>query len=229
MRNYKEFRLKLAGLVLVLFTGLGYQCAPVANEPRSTANSGSPSPTQPRNDDQDKLKNRYQMFLQLLDRESAKLKMASLRTRASDDATEIRLWVGFGLLFPRCVVIRRLQDRREAIFVGPSVIGDRAAMDRSGNVIPAKKDLGVPKSGWPDLDQFLKQNGIDSTIALAPDVQSIAVPDGESIVIEAKSKDEYSMTSFSVYSTSEDARKALEVCRHIEGEFELTMCGVASR
>ena len=236
MRDSKGLRFKLVGLVCVigLLISFGHQCSPRSSQDEHTASHSrtllEPSPTPQIYDDAKKMeedaKNRYESVLLLLDRESQKLGIPSLRTRKPDSGNEIRVWIGFGLAYPRCFIFERQQERREATFVGPRVTDGRAAKDTKGKVLLVKSPVGVPRSGWSEFESFLKQMGIDSPISLAVDKQYVAVPDAETNVIEIRSQNAYSMVFYSLYTKSEDGLKALEVCRKIEEEFGITMgCG----
>lgn len=232
MNKYDGFWIHSLALVSipVLLTVFLCQCSPNSiengNLVSTSTNLSATAVNQERREDlkmKDTLKDRYESMLQMLDRESANLRIPSLRTTEPDSHSEIRIWVGFGLAYVRCVLLKQVGATQEAIYVGPKVIGGRAARDSKGKVALPKRELGAPRSGWIDLREFLKEQGVDSPIRLSMDDQSIVVPDGETIAIEAKSKDKYTMVFFSVYSKSQDAQKALQVCRRVEHEFGITM------
>lgn len=232
MRNSKGLRFKLAGLVCLigLLISFGYQCSPRSSQDEQAATHSrtrlEPSPTPQVYNDTKKMeedvKNRYESVLLLLDRESQKLGIPSLRTR-KHSGTEIRVWIGFGLAYARGFIFERQQERREATFVGPRVTDGRAAKDMQGKVLLFKSPLGVPRSGWSEFESFLKQMEIDSPIGLAVDKEYIAVPDAEKIVIEIKSQNDYSMVFYSLYTKSEDGKKALRLCAKIEEQFGIRM------
>src|SRR6266404_6134762 len=93
-------------------------------------------------------------------RESLKLKINNLRDDVSDAETEIRIWVGFGMLYPRCFMMKELNGRREAFYIAPKTISGKT--DVQGEVPMTKLSLESPKSGWNEFAEFIKKQGIDS-------------------------------------------------------------------
>jgi hypothetical protein len=93
-----------------------------------------------------------------------------------------------------------------------------------------KATLDPPKSGWDEFEKFLKAQGIDSPMRLSQESsQYIRSPDMQVIVIEVKSGDGYSMVFFHLDNKSDDAQRALSVCRRIEQDFYINMyCGSPS-
>lgn len=227
---------KSVGLVCAigLLMSFGYECSPRSSQDGQTTGDSRtpllPSPTPQISDDPKKMdeaaKNRYQSVVLLLDRESQNLKISTLRNWKPDSATQIRVWVGFGIAYPRCFIFERRQEKREATFVGPRVTEGRAAKDTKGKVLLVKSALGAPRSGWPEFERFLKQMGADSPISLVVDKQYVSAPDAETIVIEMNSRNGYSMVFYSLNTKSEDGQKALRLCAKLEEQFGIRMgCG----
>jgi hypothetical protein len=152
-------------------------------------------------------------------RESLKLKINNLRDSVSDAETEIRIWVGFGMLYLRCFMMKELNGRREAFYIAPKTNGDKT----EGEVPMTKLSLGSPKSGWNEFAEFIKKQGVDSPMKLSLDAKYLPDPDEESIAIEAKSHGNYEMVFYTLSTKSEDGQKALQVCRKIEQEFGIKM------
>lgn len=152
-------------------------------------------------------------------RESLKLKINNLKDAASEAETEIRIWVGFGMLYPRCFVMKELNARREAFYITAKTNGSKAG----GEVPMTNLSLESPKSGWNEFAEFIKNQGIDSPMKLSFDDQYVPDPDEESIAIEVKSHGNYEMVFYTLSTKSADGHKALEVCRKIEHEFGIRM------
>jgi len=152
-------------------------------------------------------------------RESLNLKINNLRDDVSDAEPEIRIWVGFGLLYPRGFIMKVQDGRQEAFYVSPKILGSKP----DGKVKMTKVSLGSPKSGWNEFAEFIKKQGIDSPMKLSLDYQHVPDPDEESIIIEAKSHGTYEMVFYALSTKSEDGQKALQVCRKIEQEFGIRM------
>jgi len=168
----------------------------------------------------------YETIQKAIVRESSKLKIGKLKDMVSSPETETRVWVGFGLAYPRCVILRNLNGKQDALYIAPRIIGGNAALDVRGKVIRAKVPLPPPKSGWAEFGRFLKSKGIESPLRLSPDKGHVPDPDQESIVVEQKSQGSYNMVFFPLYTESKDGEKALAVCRRIEQEFHIRMgCG----
>ena len=147
--------------------------------------------------------------------EAQKIGIKNLKDTGRGPGTEIRVWVGFGLLYPRCFIMTERNGRREAFHI---------TAKRNANRISTPKLLLVsPKSGWDEFSSFIKQHGIDSPLKLSLDKQSEFDPDEEAIVIEVMSNGKYEMVFYDYSNTSGDGRKAIAVCRKIDQEFGIQM------
>jgi hypothetical protein len=145
---------------------------------------------------------------------------------SAETRDEIRIWVGFGIILPTCLVLTRIRNVNDATFIAPKVRADKVEMDSKGNVIYAKTMLGPPKSGWEKLDGFLDEQGIDSPIRLSPKRHYTIDPDETFVVIEARSGTAYDMVFFPTVDEGTEAKKALGACRRLESEFGINMgCG----
>ena len=147
--------------------------------------------------------------------EAGKIRIKNLEDTADGPGTEIRVWVGFGLLYPRCFIMTERNGRREAFHI---------TAKRSANMISTPKLLlASPKSGWNEFTNFIKQHGIDLPLKLSLDKQSEFDPDEEAIVIEVKSNGKYEMVFYDYSNTSPDGRTAIAVCRKLDQEFGIQM------
>ncbi len=161
----------------------------------------------------------YRLFRRAVKAESQKLALKNLSE--SDSRNEVRIWVGFGLITPRCFILKREGGSDSATYY--STEPDPAATARARKTSLVTLTLKSPKSGWNDFEAFLKAKGVDSTIKLIADVDYSADPDSEAIVIEVKSHAGYNMVFFPADTKSPDGRKAIEVCHKIESEFNVRM------
>ena len=147
--------------------------------------------------------------------EARKIGIRNLKDTAQESGTEIRVWVGFGLLYPRCFIMTERNGRREAFHI---------TAKRSANGISTPKVmLTSPKSGWNEFADFIKQHGVDSPLKLSLDKQSEFDPDEEAVVIEVMSNGKYDMVFYDYDNTSGDGRKAIAVCRKLDQEFGIQM------
>ncbi len=149
---------------------------------------------------------------------SADLRIDNLIDRPSGTEHEIRIWVGFGLSYPRCFILRQTNGTLEASHVTVTTVSGP-----TGNATTVRTILGTPKSGWDRFERFLRSQGIGSSIHLAPEHDYIPNPDGQIIALESKSGAGYSMVFFHLDNKSAEAQKAVSVCRRVEEEFGITM------
>jgi len=70
-------------------------------------------------------KDQVEIIQGAIKRESLKLKVNTLKDSVSDAETEIRIWVGFGILYPRCFIMKELNGRREAFYIAPKINGSK--------------------------------------------------------------------------------------------------------
>lgn len=191
-----------------------------ANKPASTIQPPSVV------SDDDEANRRYEVMRREIKLASEKLAVENLKD-SIHDKDEIRVWVGFGLTYPRCFILRFVEEERQATYLTIRPIRRRASGGEKVEGVVTKVALGIPKSGWDEFEKFLKSRGIDSPIRLSRESsQYTPSPDGQSIAIEVKFGAAYSMVFFHLDNKSEDAQKALNVCRRIEQEFSIEMyCG----
>jgi hypothetical protein len=156
-----------------------------------------------------------------LKEESIKLNLQPLTENQSQD--EIRFWVGFGLITPRCFTLKRVKGAEESMYYATTSKRLPDAVPLRYQVENIATALASPKSGWTNLNGFLKTNGIDYPVGLKSDFNYLADPDGEMIVIEIKSAGAYSMVFFPTNTESPDGLKARSVCKKIEDEFNIKM------
>jgi hypothetical protein len=212
---------------LIVIACFSSQCSQTSErvDGESASNSASKiqSPSVVKNDDE--LKRRYQVMGTEIKRASEKLAVENLRD-SIHDKDEIRVWVGFGLTYPRCFTLRFVQEERQATYLTIRTVRRGAALEKVEGVV-TKTPLDIPKSGWDEFEKFLKSQGIDSPIRLSRESsQFIPSPDVQIIAIEVKYGAAYSMVFFNLDNKAEDAQKALSVCRRIEQEFTIEMyCG----
>jgi hypothetical protein len=220
----------------IVFAALSGQCSldskKVNSQTSSSTNLANNSisiGTQSRPDDLKRGKDsqtQYEAIQNRIKGEYLKLKIMNLKEAVSDSENETRIWVGFGLTYSRCLVLKHLNGKQKAFYIGPNIIGSKAEMDMKGEVLITETVLDDPQSGWGELDRFLKEQGVDSPIKLSLDEQHMPDPDEQYIVVETKSGALYSMVFFSLYTETEDGQKALKVCRRMEQEFNVRMgCG----
>ena len=138
----------------------------------------------------------------------------------SDVQTEIRLWKAFGLLYPRCFVLKIDNGNPAASFVYPKVVGNKAVFHK-GNPVYINAPLNAPHSGWENLLGYLKQNGLDSTIRLALDKRYMPYPDAEELVLEMKTGSRHTMPYYIDSTVTADGKKAFGICQKMETEFDI--------
>lgn len=143
-------------------------------------------------------------------------------TDLSDEQTEFRLWKAFGLVYPRCFVLKMDHGNRVASFVSPKIVKNRAVF-RKGNPVYLKAPLNAPHSGWENLLGYLKETGIDSSIRLAVDGRYLPYPDAEELVLEMKTGSRHTMAYYIDSTVTADGKKAFAICHKIENEFDIQL------
>ena len=205
----------LPALVLFLLASFLGQCSSrdVQSPPQSTnSNYSSPSSNQSSNEDNFKIP--YDEIVGAIAKFSKQSGMDNLKdAKLSDSETEIRIWKGWGLAFPRCFVLKFRSGNADAFLVAPKKIVD-------GKGVYAKALLNSPRSGWNNLSISLKEQGIGSSVELAQDKNDIVDPDIELIIIEMKKESRHTMAYYTQSTETTDGKKAFAICRTIENEFE---------
>jgi hypothetical protein len=158
--------------------------------------------------------------------ESASKKLGVQNLKAIDGQDEIRVWVGFGITQPRLFVLKLLvkpQGSFHTLSTLPEP-NDTSLLD-----VPESIPLSNPKSDWPEFENFLKSKGVDSPMRLSSEGSDyVRSPDVQTIAIETKFDDKYSLVFFHLDNPSDDAKRALTICRRIEREFDVNMyCGTS--
>lgn len=159
------------------------------------------------------------IYERALKREAQELNLKNLSESNARD--EVRLWVGFGLITPRCFVLKSEGGIEKATYY--STEPNPAETVRPKRGVKVVLPLKTPKSGWNHFRTFLKDNGVAAPLRLTSDSDSLVDPDGEAIVIEVRSPRGYEMVFFPTTTKTPDGRKALGVCQKIESEFSVRM------
>jgi hypothetical protein len=136
--------------------------------------------------------------------------------------SETRICVGFDGAETPCFLLRSDGTQQTGELISAKFVR------RGGNVtvLPIRKKLNAPKSGWAAFDQYLRGHGLTHPLRFAPDNKHVIDPDEGSIVIEMKTGADYSMISFPLGTETEDGKRALAICRKIETEFSVNIrCG----
>jgi hypothetical protein len=172
------------------------------------------------------LQRRYEEMLSAIEGEALKAGINNLIEKGlTDSETEIRIWVGFGVAYPRAFDLEYSATRARASHIAPRRTTDNLA-DNGSAVSLSITPLDDPVSGWDELSRFLKKQGIDDPFQLSLDENQVVDPDGESIVVELKRGRKYNMVFYSLDTNSPDGERAVQVCRRLEREFSVSMtCG----
>lgn len=155
---------------------------------------------------------RTELMRSFLKREGPPLNLEDLKeVRLSPSESELRVWVGFGVLVPRCFVLKRGNGGHQALYL---TVQDSSVKPRP---------LTSPQGGWPEFDQVLKDHKVVSPIGLKPHDEFAGDPDEEIIAIELKSGDRYDLVHYSVGTQSQDGKTAISLCKSIEKAFGIRM------
>jgi hypothetical protein len=136
--------------------------------------------------------------------------------------TEIRIWKGFGLTYPRCFILAITNGNAAASFLAPSVRGNKAVF-RNGNPVYVNTPLNAPRSGWDSFLAYLREHGIRSSVDLAQDKRYMPDPDAEELVLESKNGSRHTMAYYHDSTASVDGKKAFDVCKQLRSEFDINL------
>ena len=146
--------------------------------------------------------------------------LINLRSKSlSNSTTEIRIWKGGGLLYPRCFILKFQKRSRDAYLVAPKVVNNRAVYRSQNQVIYLQTLMENPRSGWESVVEYLNSKGLDDPIGLTLDKTFEPDPDQEAIYLEVRSGRRYTMVFYLDSTKSQDGKKVFDVCHKIENEF----------
>lgn len=203
---------------------MSLQCSYVPNQASDTQGNSSMS-RKAQSEDNVESKRRYEAMAGEIESASKQLGIENLKAIQAED--EIRVWLGFGVTQPRLFILR-LSDEPQANFHTLKTL--QQENDEGRLHVPESVPLSRPKSGWAEFENFLKMQGIDSPIRLSQESSDYRrSPDVQVIAIETKFGDKYTLVFFHIDNQSDDAQRALTVCRRIEHEFNINMyCGTST-
>jgi hypothetical protein len=135
--------------------------------------------------------------------------------KLTDGQSEIRIWKGFGMTYPRCFILRIENGNASGSFVSPKV--------NKRKIVYATKALNAPHAGWHDLMTYLREHGIDSSVDLSLDKYYHPDPDGETLVLEMRSGSYHSMAYYNDSTATVEGKKAFGICQKIEKEFDVVL------
>lgn len=152
------------------------------------------------------------IFFREIDERAKLANLDQLRdTILQADDLELRIWIGFGPVPLKGFVIKRRASEWSAIYLR-SITPSVAHSDY-------KITLGRPKSGW---DTFWKRL-IDNEVLSMKSTMPSGWVDGESFVVEIKTRDSYKtyMIDNPELSKRTEGRRMIEIVRIIRGEFDI--------
>ena len=212
--------ISLLGLTFCL-VGVVYGCSARTSSPTQTATS--PTPTSAPTVTDSEMLLREETIRRALNRQVQWAKLDRLQERSlGAQESETRIWVGFDGAETPGFIFRTEDASKSAEFISTTF----PARGEKVTPLPVRKQLRDPKSGWVNFEEYLKEKGISNPLRFFPDRKHVVDPDEGSIVIETKTASAYSMVFFALGSETEDGKRAFEICRKIEYEFEIKMrCG----
>ena len=139
-----------------------------------------------------------------------------------DGHTEIRVWKAFGLITPRCIIIRVANGNASAFLVTVKIAGGKGVF-HNGNPVYVNSPLEAPRSGWGKFFVYLQEHGLGSSVNLVLDKRYMPDPDGEELVLEMKSGSRHTMAYYNDSTATVDGKKAFGVCKQIRNEFDINL------
>lgn len=141
---------------------------------------------------------------------SRKLKIPVLKdAKFKDNEAEIRIWT-INPFFIESFILRRKNDQWQARFIDFDNQKEKMGRDQ----------FLKPKSGWQNLNQYLKDNKLDFDLQITPEEEDFPIhPDAMDFVIEAREGKKYNMYWYINNTNSEGGKKIQNLCDKINEEF----------
>jgi hypothetical protein len=217
-------KVKLLTLILVTLHILVIGCSspPIASKLSTNARpKRTPIPPADLISDVAWLSFRYDEMLKTIAGYSKQMGIGELRkAKIPDSDTEVRIWHGFGLATPICLVLKIQDGNSVAYRMAVEIVNDKGVMDKNGEFVYVKADMQSPRSGWNEVISYLKSQGVLPSIKLSlNNTVETRGTDEEFIVIEARTGLQYSMVFYPDSTMSQDGQSAFNICRRIENEF----------
>ncbi|MCA1614064.1 MAG: hypothetical protein LC800_07920 [Acidobacteria bacterium] len=156
------------------------------------------------------------IYFRSINERTSEANVPSLRTMVLPEGDfEIRVWVGFGLYGIDGLVLRRSSDRWSALHLHGMI--ERPPHGKY------ERELGPPKSGWPNAWQRLEEAGV----LTLPDASSIncdsGINDGKSYVVEVNKDSVYRTYQYDNpdYAKCAEAKQMIKIGEVIAEEFGL--------
>lgn len=139
-----------------------------------------------------------------------------------DSEMEFRLWGDIGLDEEKVVVIEISDNKWKASLI--TVKHEEKTHRRHS------RNLLSPKSGWEELDRFLKLNRVVFPLPFSFDSPDLPPIVDEGVVfLEFNHGGNYDFIYYGQSTESSDGKAVLSICRKIEDEFQVNMgCSVRS-
>ena len=140
-----------------------------------------------------------------------------------DSEMELRLWGDIGLDEEKVVVIQMSDNKRKAT-LHTVKYGDKTSGKNRRNLLP-------PKSGWAELDSFLKLTRV-VVLPLPFSFDPIDLPpivDEGGVFLEINHGGQYDFIWYGQATESSDGKAVISICSKIEDEFQVNLgCSVRS-
>jgi hypothetical protein len=216
----QPMKLRLLTVILATMLGLSLQCSQDSKRAGDSSKNTSVSTSQSESNAESK--RRYDAMESEIESLSKELGIDNLKAIQGRD--EIRVWVGFGVTQPRLFILKLLDEPQASFYTMRTSL--QANDERRLNV-PQSTPLSSPRSGWAEFENFLKTQGLDTPVRLTQESSDyLRSPDVQVIAIETRLGDKYSLVFYHLDNPSDDAKRALTVCKRIEADFNVNMyCG----
>ena len=222
IERFLVVKIALPALVLISLASFFAQCSSNNNQssPQSTNSNYSQAASNETANKEGLHKIPYNEVLETIATFSKQAGINNLKeAKLSNSETEIRIWKGDGLAYPRCFVLKFESGRDDAFLLAPKIVDGKGVIDNKRSAVYVRTPFNSPRSGWDKLSSSLKEQGIGSSVELTLDKTDNVDPDGELIVIEMKTESRYTMAYYTESTETKDGKKAFGICRTIEYEF----------
>ena len=159
---------------------------------------------------------------EILKKDSKTFGIENLKEKRNSSDFEIRIWSD-EVTFLHCLLV----SNRDGKWKASMLTGDMVLNRRTGYLYLKKtkslKNLS-PKSGWKDVSDMFSSKGIRFPFSYKiDDVNEPSGPDEGLVKLELRSERQYGLVFYQKFSDSDDAKKAIELCRWLQDEFSIDL------
>jgi hypothetical protein len=155
---------------------------------------------------------------EILKKDSKTFGIENLKEKGNSSDFEIRIWSDQETLL-HCLLISNKDGKWKASMLTGDLMLNRRTGYQYLKKTKSLKNLS-PKSGWKEVSDVLFSKGVRFPFSYKIDeVNKPPAPDEGLVKLELRSEKQYGLAFYQKFSDSDDAKKAIELCRWLQDEF----------